>query len=207
MPARAACQAFGIDGRHLPSNSDPAVGRPCYDLPRPARPTLPCESGPSSPRASAHAAARYPKPHPRHVRPFSLGDLRCRNGGIHDRALCGRCAHSRHRLAMHNYAGCSTGRCDEPGIAGLPTTRRPLAPRAPAAMLVSWQMKGCPAMLITGHSGGQNADGTADPPLHARAASDDGTYQMIGRVLDYWIVNDLRNILRQQGRASSIRAA
>jgi hypothetical protein len=27
---------------------------------------------------------------------------------------------------------------------------------------------------------------------------DDNTYQLIGRVLDYWIVNDLRNILRQQ---------
>ncbi len=27
---------------------------------------------------------------------------------------------------------------------------------------------------------------------------DDETYQLIGRVLDYWIVNDLRNILRQQ---------
>ena len=27
---------------------------------------------------------------------------------------------------------------------------------------------------------------------------DDDTYRLIGRVLDYWIVNDLRNILRQQ---------
>ena len=27
---------------------------------------------------------------------------------------------------------------------------------------------------------------------------DNNTYQLIGRVIDYWIVNDLRNILRQQ---------
>jgi hypothetical protein len=50
---------------------------------------------------------------------------------------------------------------------------------------------------------GWDADGRmllGPPILHFTLDQllDDDTYQLIGRVLDYWIVNDLRNILRQQ---------
>jgi hypothetical protein len=81
----------------------------------------------------------------------------------------GRCARSRCRLAMHSYADWSTACWVEPGIAGPPTTRRPLAPRTPTRLIeTSGRRCGLAGMAVSRvvalrGPGGLALDPPADP--------------------------------------------